>query len=59
MKLLKIFKNQFLIDIKIRDSNFIFECVFTFYHKCHKINFKQVGSYMNSPGWIKKEKKQQ
>ena len=26
------------------------------YHKCHKINFKQVGSYIDSPDWIKNKK---
>ena len=26
------------------------------YHKCQKIKFKWVGSYIDSPDWIKKEK---
>ena len=26
------------------------------YYKCHKVNFKHGGSYIDSPDWIKKKK---
>ena len=26
------------------------------YYKCHKINFKRGGAYIDSPDWIKKKK---
>ena len=26
------------------------------YFKCHKVNFRRGGSYIDSPDWIKKEK---
>ena len=26
------------------------------YHKCHKVNFRRDGSYIDSPDWIKKKK---
>ena len=29
------------------------------YCKCHKVNFKRGGSYIDSPDWIKIRKKQQ
>ena len=27
------------------------------YYKCHKINFKRYGSYIDSPEWLQKKKK--
>ena len=51
MKLLKNSLNHFLIDTKI-----IFDCVYFLYYKCHKVNFKQSGSYIDSPDWIKTKK---
>ena len=26
------------------------------YYKCHKVNFRRKGSYLDSPDWIKKKK---
>ena len=37
----------------MRGSNFIFDSVQLMYYKCHKINFKRGGSYIDSPDWIK------
>ena len=34
-------------------SNFAFD-----YYKCHKINLNYIGSYIDSPEWIKNKKKQ-
>ena len=43
----------------MRGSGFIFYSVQLMYYKCHKVNFERGGSYIDSPDWIKKEKKQQ
>ena len=36
----------------MKGSEFVFDYVHLFYYKCHKINFKRSGSYIESPGWI-------
>ena len=40
----------------MRGSNFVFDCACLLYRKCHKINFKHGGSYIDSPD-CKKDKK--
>ena len=40
----------------MKGSDFIDECVNLLYYKCHKINFKRGGSYIDSPNWIKNRK---
>ena len=60
MKLLKNFLNHFLMDTKLnykhqREIGNLFLIVFI-YCKCHKINFKRDGSYIDSPDWIKNKK---
>ena len=40
----------------MKGSDFIFDSVQLMYYKCHKVNFKSGGSYIDSPDWIKKEK---
>ena len=40
----------------MRGSDFIFDCAHLLYCKCHKINFKRGGSYIDSPDWIKSKK---
>ena len=42
------------LETSVRGSEFFSDCVHLLYYKCHKINFKRVGSYINSPDWIKK-----
>ena len=37
----------------MRGSDFIFDCVNLLYYKCHKINFKRGGSYIDSRDSIK------
>ena len=37
-------------------SNFFIDCVHLLSYKCHEINFKGGGWYMNSPDWIKNKK---
>ena len=44
---------QIGLEKLMRASDFIFNCVHLLYYKCHKINFKWSGSYIDSPDWIK------
>ena len=46
---------QIGLEIQMRGSDFICDCVNFFYYKCHKLNFKRGGSYIDSPDWIKKK----
>ena len=46
------------IKISMRGSDFIFDSIQPMYYKCHKVNFKLVGSYIDSPDWRKKKKQQ-
>ena len=46
-------KYQNNLETSMRGSNFIFDSVQLMYYKCHKINFKRGGSYIDSPDWIK------
>ena len=48
---------QIGLEASMRGSDFIFDSVQLLYYKCHKINFKRGGSYIDSPNW--REKKQQ
>ena len=62
MKLSKKFFQSLLssyqigLETSMRGSDFIFDCVNLLYYKCHKINIKHGGSYIDSLGWIKKKK---
>ena len=47
---------QIGLETSMRGSDFIFDSVQLLYYKCHKINFKLGGSYIDSPGWIEKKK---
>ena len=44
------------LETSIKGSDFIFDSVQLMYYKCHKVNFKRGGSYIDSPEWIKKKK---
>ena len=37
------------LEVSIKGSSFIFDSVQLMYFKCHKVNFKHVGSYIDSP----------
>ena len=37
----------------MRGIDFIFDCIYSRYHKCHKINFKRGGSF----SWLDKKQK--
>ena len=40
----------------MRSSEFVFDYVYLFYYKCHKISFNRGESYIDSPDWIKNKK---
>ena len=46
-------KYQIGLETSMRDSDFIFGCVYSLYYNCQKINFKQGDSYIDSADWTK------
>ena len=55
------FLSHFFRDTFFRDSHFFFRkhqihTVQLLYYKYHKINFKRVGSYIDSSDWIRKKR---
>ena len=47
---------QIGLEASMRGSDFIVESVQLLYcYKCHKMNFKRKGSYIDSADWIKKK----
>ena len=57
-ELFKSFFSRYQGNLKtsIRGSDFIFDLVQLMYYKCHKVDFRLSGSYIDSPDWIKKKK---
>ena len=49
---------QIRLETLMRVSDFIFDCVNLLYSKCHKINFKRGGSYIDCCDWIKNKKEE-
>ena len=49
-------RHQIGLETSIRDSDFVFDCFYLLYYKCHKIKFKLDGSFTDSPNWIKNKK---
>ena len=47
-------RHQIGLETSMRGSNFIFDLVWLLNYKCHKINSKRAGSYIDSPHWIRK-----
>ena len=47
---------QTRLEISMRDNVFAFDCIHLLYYECHEINFKRVGSYIDSLDWIKAKK---
>ena len=39
----------------MEDSDAVFDYVHLLYYKCHKKNENPVGSYIDSPDWMKKQ----
>ena len=60
-RIFKLFVSRYQIGLEdsIKDSDFVFDCVNLLHFKYHKITLKCGGSYIVSPDWIKKQKKQQ
>ena len=60
-RIFKLFVSRYQIGLEdsIKDSDFVFDCVNLLHCKYHKITLKCGGSYIVSPDWIKKQKKQQ
>ena len=56
MKLSLLSRYQIGLETSVRGRDFVFDSVELLYHKCHKINFKCGGSYIDSPNWIKNKK---
>ena len=52
-----LLRYQIGLETSMRGSDFIFDSVQLLYYKCHKINFKRGGSYIDSPDWIKRKKR--
>ena len=51
-----LLRYQIGLETSMWGSHFIFDSAQVFFHKFHKISFKCVGPYIDSPHWIKKEK---
>ena len=49
---------QIRLEISMKGSDFIFDCVPLLCYKCHKINFKPGRPYIDSPDYIKIKKQQ-
>ena len=44
---------QIELEMSMKGIDFTFDCVHLLHYKCHKINFKHGGSYIESLHWIK------
>ena len=57
-KLLKSLRSKFQVNLitSMRGSDFIFDSVQLMYYKCHKVNFRRGGSYIDFLDQIKKKK---
>ena len=44
------------LETSMRGSDFMFDCVHSWYYECHEINFKWGELYIDSPDWIKNKK---
>ena len=44
---------QIVLEISMRGSDLIFDSVWMMYYKCHEVNARCSGSYIDSKGWIK------
>ena len=51
-----LWRYQNNLETSMRGSDFIFDSVRLKHSKCHKVNFKHDGSYIDSPHWLKTKK---
>ena len=49
---------QVNLETSTEGSDFIFNSGQLLWYKCHRINFRRGGSYIDSPDWMKKKKQQ-
>ena len=56
-KIFKSLRSEFQenLETSIKGRDFIFDSVQLMYYKSHEVNFKRGGSYIDSPGWIKRK----
>ena len=55
-KLFNSLKNRYQNNLQLmRGSEFVFDYVQLLYYKRHKISLNCVGSYIDSPDWLKKQ----
>ena len=47
---------QIGLETSMRGSDFIFDFIHLLHYKCHKVNFKRGGSYIDSPDWMKNKR---
>ena len=47
---------QIRLETSMKGRDFIFDCAYLLYYKCHKIKFKRDGSYVDFPDSIKNKK---
>ena len=46
---------QIALEAQIRESDFIFDCVYSLYYKCHGISLKRGGSCIGSRDQMRKK----
>ena len=51
-----LLRDQDNLEASMRGSDFVFDSVQLMYFKCHKVNFKRGGWYIDLPDWIKNKK---
>ena len=44
------------MEISVKGSDFIFDCLHLLFYRCHRINPNRGGSYIDSHDWIKNKK---
>ena len=47
---------QIALEISIKNSDFVFDCIHLLCYKCYKIDTNHHGSYLDSLNWIKNKK---
>ena len=57
-KLFKLLRSKYQVNLEtsMKGSNFTFDSVQLMHYKCHKVEFKRDGSYIDSPNWLKNKK---
>ena len=52
----KLSRYKIWLETLMKGSDFIFDCVHLLHYKCHEINFKCGGLYIDSSDWIRHKK---